>query len=92
MVNRDDLPELGKNEVYLVCLYDKLAKQASSLMYIPTADVLPRVFRASLKTENVDEYEMILVSLFDTSKLVMAGEPILLNMLDVKEKMRNETS
>lgn len=95
----EDLPELGKDDTYMVVMYDKLAKSSSSIVFLNTLDLIERFFYTN--TKNIDDKSLhdmavIIVGVFNTTTLnhtcLECHWPVedLINDI-LKERTANET-
>lgn len=96
-VKAQEIPELqGRDEVFLVCLYDRLAKESSSILTMKNLDLVPRMFKNSIGNLDPFEVEVCVLAVYDTANLTIKPVDAFIEMNDYKSQLKkdleNETS
>lgn len=75
-------------DTYVISLYDKLAKEASQLMYIRSLDLIPRVLKNSTQGLDPFEIDVYLLGVFNTHSLQLKPLNCMLDYDDAKSKIK----
>lgn len=87
----EELVSLEKRgEVFVVCLYDRLAQEGSAPLYIKNIDLAPRVFKNSIGQLDPFEVELYVIGVFNVETLVLQPLDCFLELNDLKHKLKKE--
>lgn len=80
----------GRNDIYVICLYDRLAKEASQLVYLKNLDLIQRFFKNSVGNLDPFEIEVYILGIFNTEELHLRSIGVFVEMNDFKKELKKE--
>lgn len=79
-----------RNDLYIVAMYDRLAKESSNLVFMKNLDLVDRFFKASLNNLDPFELDVYVLGIYNSETLQLTMIDKMLDLNELKTKIRRE--